>query len=43
MLLQAERARLARSFEDERPGVLSRLRAHLSRKHAAEPRAVTAC
>jgi len=42
MLLQAERARLARSFDEERPGVISRLRTHLARKRAADPRPVTA-
>lgn len=42
MLLAAERARLARSFDEERPGVISRLRTHLTRKRAAEPRPVAA-
>ena len=42
MLQQAERARLVRSFENERPGVVSRLRTYLTRKHAADPRPVTA-
>ncbi|HET6656419.1 MAG TPA: hypothetical protein VFG61_00855 [Gaiellaceae bacterium] len=42
MLQQAERARLARSFDDERPGVISRLRTHLTRKREVEPRPVTA-
>jgi hypothetical protein len=42
MLREAERARLARSFEDERPSAFSRLRTHLSRKREPEPRTVTA-
>jgi hypothetical protein len=42
MLKQAEHARLARSFEDERPSAFSRLRAHLTRKHETEPRPVVA-
>jgi hypothetical protein len=42
MLLEAERARLARSFEEERPGVITRLRTHLARKREVEPRPVTA-
>ena len=42
MLQQAEHARLARSFDDERPGVISRLRTHLTRKREVEPRPVTA-
>ena len=42
MLREAERARLARSFEDERPSVLFRLRAHLARKREPAPRTVTA-
>ena len=42
MLQQAERTRLARSFDDERPGVISRLRTHLTRKREVEPRPVTA-
>jgi len=41
MIRQAEQARLARSFSDERPGALSRLRTHLSRKRE-QPRPVTA-
>ena len=39
MLLQAERARLARSFDQERPGVISRLRTHLGRKRE-QPRPI---
>ena len=42
MLLQAERARLARSLDDERPGVVSRLRSHLARKRQPAPRPVAA-
>jgi hypothetical protein len=42
MLRQADRARLARSFQDERPSAFSRLRTHLARKRQPEPRAVTA-
>jgi hypothetical protein len=41
MLRDAERARLARSFDEEKPGLLSRLRMHLARKREA-PRPVTA-
>jgi hypothetical protein len=40
MLRDAERARLARSFDDERPGVFTRLRTHLARKREADPRPV---
>jgi hypothetical protein len=39
MLLQAERARLARSFDEERPGVLSRLRMHVPHRRE-QPRPV---
>ncbi len=42
MLLQAERARLAHSFDEERPSVISRLRTHLTRKREVEPRPVAA-
>lgn len=42
MLRDAERARLSRSFDQERPGMLSRLRTHLARERAADPRPVTA-
>ena len=42
MLRDAERARLARSFKDERPRALSRLRTHLARKRETAPRTVTA-
>jgi hypothetical protein len=40
MIREVERGRLARSFVDERPGVFSRLRTHLSRRREAEPRPV---
>jgi hypothetical protein len=42
MLLEAERARLARSFDEERPSVISRLKLHLARKREVEPRPVAA-
>ena len=42
MLRDAERARLARSFDETKPGSLSRLWTHLARKRAADPRPVTA-
>jgi hypothetical protein len=42
MLREADRARLARSFEGERPSAFSRLRAHLARKHETQARPVTA-
>jgi hypothetical protein len=41
MLRDAERARLARSFDDERPGVFTRLRTHLSRKREPSARPIT--
>jgi len=41
MLRDAERARLARSFDDERPGVFSRLRKHLSRKRELSAKPIT--
>jgi hypothetical protein len=37
MIRQAERDQLARSFKGERPGALSRLRTHLTRKHPVHP------
>lgn len=37
MIRQAERDELAHSLKDERPGALSRLRAHLTRKHPMHP------
>ena len=42
MLRVAERTRLARSFQDERPSAFSRLRTYLARKREPEPRTVTA-
>jgi hypothetical protein len=42
MLRQAERDRLARRFEDERPNAFSRLRTYLARKREPSPRTVTA-
>jgi hypothetical protein len=42
MLRDAERAQLARSFDEEKPGMLSRLWTHLARKREADPRPVTA-
>jgi hypothetical protein len=42
MLRDAERARLARSFDEDKPGTLSRLWTHLARKREADPRPVTA-
>jgi hypothetical protein len=41
MLRQADRARLARSFQSERPGAFSRLWAHLARKRQAHPSPIT--
>jgi hypothetical protein len=41
MLRDAERARLARSFDDERPGVITRLRTHLSRKREPSAKPIT--
>jgi hypothetical protein len=42
MIRQAERDELARSFKNERPGLLERLHAHLTRKRAAHPSPVGA-
>jgi hypothetical protein len=42
MLRDAERARLARSFDEEKPGMLSRLWTHLARKREADLRPATA-
>jgi hypothetical protein len=42
MLRDAERARLARSFGEHKPGMLSRLWTSLARKREADPRPVTA-
>jgi hypothetical protein len=42
MLRDADRARLARSFAEDKPGPLSRLWTHLARKREADPRPVTA-
>ena len=42
MLRDADRARLARSFGDDKPGTLSRLWTNLARKREADPRPVTA-
>ena len=42
MLRDAERARLAHSFREDKPGMLSRLWTHLGRKREADPRPVTA-
>ncbi|HUC34444.1 MAG TPA: hypothetical protein VMR48_01975 [Gaiellaceae bacterium] len=42
MLRDAERARLARRFEDERPGVFTRLWTHVSRKREPSARPITA-
>jgi hypothetical protein len=42
MIREAEHARLVRSFQEDRPGTFSRLRAHLARKRQPQPRPVTA-
>ena len=42
MIRQADRDRLARSFEDERPGAFVRLRARLAGRHQPQSRPVTA-
>ena len=42
MLRDAERARLARSCDERKPGSLSRLWTHLAHKREADPRPVTA-
>jgi hypothetical protein len=42
MLLGAERARLAATFRDDRPGALSRLRTHLAGLRHRQPRPVAA-
>ena len=42
MIRDADRARLARSFAEDKPGRLSRLWTHLARKREADPRPVTA-
>jgi hypothetical protein len=42
LIRQAERDELARSFQDERPSVVSRLRSHLARRFSPRPRPVTA-
>jgi hypothetical protein len=42
MIRQADRDRLARSFEDERPGVVVRLRARLATRRHPQSRPVTA-
>ena len=42
MIREAERDGLARSFKDERPGLLTRLLAHLARKRTAHPSPVGA-
>ena len=41
MLRDADRARLARSFGENKSGTLSRLWTHLTRKREADPRPVT--
>jgi hypothetical protein len=42
MIRQADRDRLARSFEDERPGAFDRLRARLAARRQPHSRPVTA-
>jgi hypothetical protein len=42
MIRAADHAALVRSFKDERPGVLFRLRAHLARKRQPLAKPVTA-
>jgi hypothetical protein len=42
MLRDAERTRLARSFDEHKPGPLTRLWTHLAHKREADPRPVTA-
>jgi len=42
MLRDADRARLARSLDEDKLSTLSRLRTHLARKREADPRPVTA-
>jgi len=42
MIRQADRARLARSFEDERPSAIVRLRARLAVRRHPQSRPVTA-
>jgi len=42
MLRDAEGGGLARSFDEEKPGMLSHLWTHLARKREADPRPVTA-
>ena len=42
MLRDAERTRLARSFDEHKPGPLTRLWTHLTHKREADPRPVTA-